>query len=216
MTHLKRQKAPSKWPIPRKGSAYIVRPLSDSRRGIPVLIVLRDLLKAAQNRREAKRAIHLREILVNSRVPRDEKKSLLLFDTLSIVPQKKHYRMEISKRGKFEVKEIGEGESTYKISKVVDKKILRGKKVQLNLGDGRNYLSDIKCGTNDSVLINLKENKIEKCLPLKENSRAVIFEGKHSGEEGIIRKIDREKSTAELECGDSAFSVLIKQLMVVG
>jgi len=41
--HLKRQQAPKNWPIFRKGTKYVVRPKFDTQKGIPLLIVLRDL-----------------------------------------------------------------------------------------------------------------------------------------------------------------------------
>ena len=53
--HLKRQFVPKKWPIYRKGTKYIVRPNSDINTGLPILVVLRDLLKIVQNKKETKR-----------------------------------------------------------------------------------------------------------------------------------------------------------------
>ena len=81
--HLKRQKVPKNWPIPRKGTAYVVRPNFE---GIPILVILRDMLKVVQNRKEAKKAIHQKQILMNNKPVTDEKNSMLLFDTISIVP----------------------------------------------------------------------------------------------------------------------------------
>jgi len=103
----------------------------------------------------------------------------------------------------------------FKISKIINKKILKGKKIQLNLGDGRNFLSDIKCSVNDSVLIDLKKRKIEKCLPLKEKAEILVFAGKHSGKKGKINKMDLKKKTAELLFKDGKINVLIKQLIVI-
>ena len=160
--HLKRQKVPKNYPVERKGTAYIVRANFDYRKGMPLLVVLRDILKVARTKKEVKRAIHSKNILVNNKNAVDEKNSVLLFDTLTLVPSKKHYRVELSEVGKFEIKEITESEANKKISKIVDKKTLKGKKTQLNLGDGRNFLSDIKCNINDSILINFKDKKIEK------------------------------------------------------
>ncbi|MEK6830329.1 MAG: KOW motif-containing protein [Nanoarchaeota archaeon] len=215
MSHLKRQEVPKNWPIPRKGTAYVVKPLSELSSSIPLLIILRNILNVAKNRREVKRSIHLTQILLNTKKVKDEKASLSLFDTLSIIPLKKNYRVELSEKGKFEIKEIKEGESNYKIAKITDKRTLRGKKTQLNLSDGRNFLSTIKCAVNDSGVINLKEGKIEKCLPLKENSRALVIAGKHAGETGVIRSIDKERKMVSLESKDASVNVLIKQLIII-
>jgi small subunit ribosomal protein S4e len=210
--HLKRQKAPKKWPITRKGTSFVVRPLSNLNGGIPLLIVMRDMLKIAQNRREVKRAIHEKNILVNLKPVKDERHSLLLFDLLTIVPENKNYRIEMTERGKFSVMEDKNSET--KVAKVKNKKMLKGKRIQLNLSDGNNFFSDIKCDVNDSVLIDLKENKIQKCLPLKEKANVFVFEGKHAGKRGIVNKIMNEKRIVELSKDKDIFNVLIKQLII--
>ena len=215
MSYLKRQKVPKNWPIKRKGTAYVVRPNFSINKGIPVLIILRDMLEVAQNRKEVKKAIHSKFILLNNKIVIDEKNNVLLFDVIKIIPSKKYYRMTLSDKGKFQLEEIKENETDKKIAKIINKKILKGKKVQINLSDGRNFISDIKCSTNDSVLIDLKEGKIEKCLPLKEKSKVIIFAGKHSGERGIIEKLDLEKKMAKVSEGKKTANILIKQLMVV-
>lgn len=215
MTHLKRQKVPRKWPIPKKGTKYVVRPNFDLDRGIPMLIVLRDILKVAQNRREVKRAIYLKQILVNNRILKNEKNSVLLFDTITIIPSKKHYRLELSEKGKFSVNEIKETQSNSKISKITDKKILKGKKIQLNLSDGRNLISNIKCNVKDSILINFKDKKITKCLPLEEKAKVVVFAGKHTGKQGTIKKLKPERKMASIISKKEDINVLIKQIMVI-
>src|SRR3989344_3030038 len=189
MTHLKRQNAPKSWPIPRKGTTFVVRPNFGFSKGIPLLIILRDMLKIAENKKEVKKAIYMKNIIINGRTARDEKEGIFLFDTLNIIPTKKHYRIILSQKGKFDLEEIKEHESDYKISKIIGKKILKGKEVQLNLSDGRNFLSDIKCKVNDSILINLKNKKIEK--------------------------IDLEKKIASINKGNENINVLIKQFMVI-
>ncbi len=213
--HLKRQTIPKSWPIYRKGTKYVVRPRVDIKKGIPVLIVLRDILKIVQNRKEAKKAIHMKYVLLNNKLVTDERNSVLLFDVLTLKPLKKSYRVELSDKKKIEVNEIKEKESNNKIAKIMDKKILKGKKTQLNLSDGKNFLSDIQCNINDSVLINFKEKKIETCIPLKKNSEAFVFAGKHTGEQGLVKKINMEKKMAELNVNGKLISVLIKQILAI-
>jgi len=212
--HLKRQEVPKSWPIYRKGTKYVVKPKAALEQGVPLLLVLRDMLHIVRNRKEAKKAVSSKQILVNNRIPKDEKKIIFLFDTISIIPLNKNYRLDLSEKGKFILKEINEKELNKKIVKVVDKKVLKGKKIQLNLSDGRNLLSDINCKTNDSLLINFKEKKAEKCIPLKQGMNAIVFSGKHAGKRGKIRDIDLQKKIIGLEVGDKIINVLIKQMMV--
>lgn len=215
MAHLKRQAIPKNWPIRRKGTKFVVKPRS--RKGIPLLMVLRNLLKIAQTRKEVKKAIHRKHLLINNKIVKDEKIGMTLFDTLSLVPSKTHYILGLSEKGKFELKSIKENEANKKIVKIIDKKILKGKKIQLNLSDGRNFLStpQLTCKPNDSILINFKDKKIEKCLPLEEKSNVVIFAGKHAGETGKIEEINKERKMAIIKNGKEKSNILIKQLMVV-
>lgn len=215
MSHWKRQSTPNSWPIERKGSTYVVKPRFSVKEGVPILIVLRDMLKIAQNRSEVKRIIHLRQVLVNERLVRDERNNLLFFDTINIIPLKEHYRLELSENGKFYLNKIKEGEANKKIAKIINKKMLKEKKIQLNLSDGRNFLSELKCNVNDSVTINLKEGKIEKCLPLKEKTKVVIFAGKHIGNTGEIEKLNPEEKIAKVKIEGKEINILINQLMVV-
>jgi small subunit ribosomal protein S4e len=214
--HLKRNKVPKSWPITRKGSTFVVRPSGSLKEGVPILVFLRDMLKVAQNRKEVKKALYEKKVFLNQRPIADEKQVVLFYDIITIVPAKKNFRLEISTRGKFEAREIKEDDARKKIAKVIDKKVLKGKKVQINLNDGNNFISDIKCKVNDSVIINLDKKHIEKSVPLEEKRSAVIFAGKHAGKEGIIEKIIAEKKSTEIKTGDGEkVSVLIKQMMAV-
>ena len=97
----------------------------------------------------------------------------------------------------------------------MDKKILKGKKVQLNLRGGGNYLSNLKCDIGDSVIVDLKNKKIMKNIPLKEKSKVIIVEGKHSGKEGVIDKIKKERKMAKISTNGKEINVLIKQIMAI-
>lgn len=215
MTHLKRQEMPKTWPVRRKGTAYIVRPKFGLKKGIPLLIVLRDILKVAKDRKEVKKAIYEKKILINSRSGRNEKEVLQLFDSLCLIPSKKYYRITLSEKGKFKLEEIKENDSEEKISKVINKKILKGKKIQLNLSDGRNFFSDIKCKVNDSVIVDLKNKKIKECLSLNKEAEAFIIEGKHTGKKGKIIGFSENNKMVELKMGNDKKSVLIKHIMVI-
>ena len=214
MKHLKRQKMPKSWPIARKGTKYVVRPNFGLKTGVPLLVVLRDMLKIAKNRKEVKKAIHEKKVLINNKISRDEKDSIQLFDKISLASSKKYYKMNLSDKGKFVLEEIKEEEANQKIAKIINKKTLKGKKVQLNLGDGRNFISDIKCKVNDSVSIDFKKKKIKKCLPLEKNAKIVVIAGKHSGKRGTLIELKSERKMAELKIDSKKMNILIKQLIV--
>lgn len=210
--HMKRHEAPKSWPIPRKGTTFVITKNSN---GLPLLIVLRDILKIAQNRKEVKFAIHEKNLLISNKLVIDDKISMELFDTLSIIPSKKHYRLVLTEKGKYGLEEIEEKDSKTKITKIIGKKSLSDKKTQLNMYDGRNYLSELKCNVNDSVILDLEKNKVSKILPLKEKSKIIVTGGKHAGAQGKIVKIIPEFKLVEIESEKDKFNVLIKHLMVL-
>src|SRR3989344_1623606 len=107
MSYLKRQKAPTKWPIRKKGTAYVVRTYNLNR-GIPALVILRDMMGIVENRKELKKAMNDENVLINEKPLIDEKKSILLYDVITFKPSKKYYRLDLSKKGKFEIVEIKE------------------------------------------------------------------------------------------------------------
>ena len=209
---MKRQNVPKNWPIKRKGTKFVVK---GDEKGIPLVVALRDVLKIAKNSREVKKAVSKNEILISTKPAKDEKKMVRLLDTLTIVPSKKSYRIGLSKFGKFNIEEIKDSEKIKKVAKIINKKILKGKKVQINLWDGRNFLYDKKCKVNDSVLIDLSKNKIESVIPLKEKSNILVIGGKHTGKKGTIKKIDERLKMAEISVDKEIINVLIKQMMVI-
>lgn len=210
--HMKREVVPNNWPIPRKGTTFVVKKNGN---GIPVLVVLREMLRLAQNRKEVKMAIHKKDLMISNKLVNDEKKSLELFDVLTIIPAKKNYRLTLNEKGKYTTVEIKDKEATTKVSKIIGKKLLSGKKTQISLMDGRNFLSEEKCKVNDSVVVDLKKNEIKKILELKEKSNVLIFAGKHAGYTGSITKLIPEYKMAEIKTKDKTFKALIKQLVVL-
>lgn len=209
---MKRNAVPKIWPIPRKGTKFVIKA---GTRELPIVVAMRDMLKIAKNRKEVKKAIHEKKLLISGRVVKDDKAVMCLFDVLTIIPSKQNYSLRLSEKGKFKLEEISEKDSKQKVSKVSGKKKLKGKKTQLNLLDGRNILEEKTCSVNDSVVLDLSKKKIVKILSLKEKANALIIEGKHAGERGIIEKIKPELKMVELVSKDKKTNVLIKQLMVL-
>lgn len=210
--HTKIQQTPRKWPVPRKGTTFIARALSNRREGIPAVVLIRDVLKIAQNKKEVKKAINSGKILLNWRKINDEKNSVSLFDVITIVPNEKNYRLVIGKNGKFAAEEAKNPE--VKTSKIINKKLLKGGKVQANLLDGSNFITDLKCSANDSAIVDLKNRKIERIVPLKDNSNAMVFEGKHAGEKGKVISIDKKHNIVEIDVEGRKVNALIKQVII--
>lgn len=182
---IKRNKMPTSWPAERKGPKYVAVAGYYREKGIPLLFVLREILKLAKTRREAKKILNKGEVKINNTIRKNDDFPVKVFDVVSFDRTKKHYRLQILNR-KFVLNEIDEKDAGKKIVRIVGKKNLRGTKCQINLSDGTNFLFDKEASVGDSVVLNTKENKIEKVLPLKEKSKIEVVRGKHAGKKGQV------------------------------
>ena len=210
--YVKRQKIPKTWPLPRKGTKYLAVPKHNIKAGIPVIIILRDILKIVGTNKEAKKILNLKKVKVNHKIVRKERYSLTLFDVLSL--DDKNFKVVLEKK-KFGIVEVKGKDAEEKIVKVIGKKTVKKGALQVNLSDGRNYLikEDVKVG--DSVVLNLKENKISEILPFEKGAKIIFVTGKHIGEKGIIENIDEKKKIIELKVDSEKINGKQESLLVI-
>jgi len=216
--HIKKNKMPRLWPIPRKGlkEKFVAIPSHATSKGISLLFILRNILKIAKTRKEA-RYITLNGMLtVNNKVRKEVDFPVQLFDTIGLKKAKLNYRLIILNR-KFNLEEISEKEAETKITKVTGKRTLGKNKVQMNLSDGQNIITSEKFSLGDSIIFNTKTNKIEKVLPLKKGASIEIISGKHAGEKGELlgfEKLSRGKNNL-VKLGDREVSLPQKTIFVI-
>ena len=66
--HLKRLDMPKTWQIKRKGIAYVARPKPgphNFKLGLPLTVMLRDIMKIAKTKRDVKNILNNNEVLVD-------------------------------------------------------------------------------------------------------------------------------------------------------
>jgi len=204
--HLKRKDIPKTWPVPKKGTKYLVSP---AEKGLPILLAVRNMIKFAENKKEVKKILNAKLILVNNKIVRNIKFALKLFDVLRLKDE--YYRLTI-KNKKYSFEEIKEKEGKEKIVKIIGKKICKGKKVQINLDDGRNFFTKEKFKIGDSVLVDFKEG-IKKFISLKEKSKVFVKKGKYIGKIGMIEKLSNK--LAEIKIDDERINVNLDSLIAI-
>lgn len=189
--HLKRLAMPKTWPLPKKVAKFIVVPKGKAKHySIALAVFLRDFLKEVNTFKEAKKVIKEGNIEVNGKIVKDEKFALTIFDRIFIKKLGKYFTIHLNKKGKLEVKEISQEKYQYKISKIIGKTVLKKGKIQLNLYDGWNLIAEkdnFKVG--DSVMVKIKDKKIEKILPLQKNATVFLIKGKHAGKIGKVLEV---------------------------
>ncbi len=194
-THQKRVAAPISWPITRKTYHWVVgaNPGAHSTEtGIPLLVVVRDILKIANNAREAKRIINEKNSCIDGVIRTDYKYMVGLFDIISLPATNEYYRVLFDSKNRFKL--FKEDANAGKLCRINNKTIVRKGAVQLNLHDGTNVLASNDYKTFDTVILDT-DRKIMKHIGYKTGNLAMIVGGEHSGEIGKIKQIRKVRGS---------------------
>jgi len=207
--HLTRTQVSRRLPVPRKGTKYLARASSHFREGVPVVVALRDMLKLARTSKEVKKMVNDKLIKINGKEVRDIKESLRLFGVLEA---DKIYEVIILPTGRFKLEET---KSTSRFCKIVNKTVLRKNKVQLNLHDGTNIISDKKDKINVGYSVELDFNgKIKNILPIEKGKKVFVISGGSLGLKGKIQKVEGGKVTIEFDGKDKEVELDASHVMV--
>lgn len=190
--HLKRIPAPKTWIIDRQSNKFIIRPKPGTHalsEGMALGTIIRDELKLASTLAETKKVLVNNEILIDGKRRKEYRFIVGLFDVIKIPAAKQNYRILLDCKGRITIIPINESESHFKICKVIGKTALPGSKVQVNLHDGKNILTETKVKTGDSLIVTLPDYKIKEVLPLTAGASVFLTKGKHNGDLGKFKEI---------------------------
>ena len=203
--HLKRKPAPKFWPIHRKEAVWTVKPKPGPHplsRCIPLALVVRDILKFAKTRKEAKTIISQGKIKVNGKVQREELFPTGLMDVISILDSEKTYRVLPSEKGLI-LHPIETDEAEFKLCRIENKTVVKDGHVQLNLHDGRSMLIRVDdpkkpeedvYQTLDTLKLSIPEQEFMEHMKLTVGAPAIIIGGKNVGKYGKITAIEEKPS----------------------
>jgi len=221
--HLKRLAAPRTMKIHRKESKLTIRSSPGPHpfeKALPLGLVIRDYLGLCDSYHEAKRIISAGNILVDGVKRKEYKFPCGLMDVVSIPAMKKHYRILFDRRGKLVLVPIQDIDATWKLHRIQNKTILRGKKIQLNLHDGRNTLVDKDTyKTGDVLKINFADKKISEVYKFEKGTVAMIIGGSHIGEVANIEELQlvaSSKPNLTILKSDKEFSTIADHVFPIG
>jgi small subunit ribosomal protein S4e len=219
--HLKRMAAPKSWAVPRKTSHWITKPSPGphgTRESMPLLAVVRDMLKLCDNSREARFIIGSRTISVDGKIVTNYKFPVGLMDVVTVLKTKQSFRMLIDYKAKLQLIPIDDSEKDWKLARVDDKKVVRKGKVQLNMHDGRCILlPKDQYRTGDVLKIELPSQKIMKAFKLDKGSIAFLVGGSHPGSVQIIENYQIKRGSApNLVTFKEGFETVKENVFVIG
>ncbi len=186
-SHLKKLVAPKTWKIKRKTSTFIIRPKPGGHAmnmSIPLKKVMFDIEKA-ETMREASYILHNHTVNVDARKKTDPAFPVGLFDIITFPEINEAYTIVINSWGKLVLKKLNAPKSDKKLIKIVNKRKVKGNKVQVETYCGRNLMVDdkeaSKFKTGDSLMIKLPEQKIVDHKKLEKGAKVYLTKGSHVG-----------------------------------
>jgi small subunit ribosomal protein S4e len=219
--HQKRVTVPASWPISRKTNAWVAKTSAGphtSAESMPLVVIIRDLLKIVDNAREAKRVLNEGKVLVDGRVQKDFKLPVGIFDVISVPLLDQQYRMLKDEKGMFYLSLLESG-VVRKLARIENKTVIKGKKQQLNLSDGSNKLAEGEFKVGDSLVLSIPEKNVEDRIEFKVGNLAMVVGGKHSGQTGKIKEIITVKSSQSnrvIISGDKEFETIEEYVYMIG
>ncbi|MFX0056761.1 MAG: 30S ribosomal protein S4e [Candidatus Hodarchaeota archaeon] len=229
---LKRLNTPKYLQIKKKHGRFFVKPSPgphSSRFCLPLLHIVRDLLKIVNSHREAKKLIGLGYFKVDGKVVKDKSYPVGLMDVLSIENMKKYYRILPDSHDGLILHEISEKESNFKLCRIIQKTTIKGGHIQLNLHDGRNILLRVKDPKNpkedvykrmDVLKISIPDQEILKLLKFKAGNLAIIMSGKNIGQIGkiinILKRFGPKASTVSIQHNSEHTETLYDYTFIIG
>jgi small subunit ribosomal protein S4e len=221
--HLKRLAAPRVLRLHRKERALTIRaapgphPLELA---IPIGLVVRDYLSLCDTYKEARKIVSNGDILVDGVKRKNIKFPCGLMDVISIPKMRKNVRILFDRNGKLALVPISESDAEWKLCRIQNKTIVKGKKVQLNLHDGKNKLVEKdEYKTGDVLKISFKENNIDDVYRFDKGTVSMIIGGTHIGEIASIEEIQVVASSkpnlAKMK-GEKEFSTIAEHVFPIG
>ena len=219
--HLKRLAVPRVWSIPKKNHVWAVKQSPGPHSiesSVPLLIMIRDMLKYCDTAREGRQLIGERNIQIDGRVVTNYKMPVGFMDVLSLPKSKENFRALMDSKGKIRPIRISKDRASWKLVKITNLTVIKEGKTQINCHDGRNILVNKgKYKAGDVLKIELPSQKILDNYPLEKGNVAMIIGGKHSGQIGTIEKytVVRGPKSNLVEFSEG-FSTIKDHVFVVG
>ena len=207
--HQKRLAVPNSWPVERKEATYTTKAAAGphGEDGVPLLIVLRDVLGYVDSKKEARYALGQNSVQINGDPISDVRRPVGMFDILAFQEREEYYRVFPDEGGRLSLTPVDESSAGSKLGKIVGKTQITGGDTQLALHDGATLLVEdaTEYDTNDSIVVSNDGDEIVAHFTYEEGALVTAVRGSHAGRIGTIDEI-------QVTPGSSANNVLINAL----
>ena len=223
--HQKRLAVPKSWPVERKEETYTTKAAAGphGEAGVPLLIVLRDVLGYVDSKKEARYALGQDSVLVNGEAISDERQPIGMFDILAFVEREEYYRVFPDEGGRLSLTEIDADSAGSKLGKIVGKTQVPGGDTQLALHDGQTLLVEdaTTYDGNDSIVVSNDGGEVVAHFTYEEGALVTAVSGAHAGRIGTIDEIQVTPGSSpnnvliDAEGGDDRFETIEEYVVVI-
>ncbi|MCU4752880.1 30S ribosomal protein S4e [Halobacteria archaeon AArc-curdl1] len=220
--HQKRLSVPKSWPVERKTNVFTVKARAGphGEAGVPLVIILRDVLGYVDSKKEARYALSQDAILVNGEPINDEKRPIGMFDIVAFPQREEYYRVFPDEGGRLALTEIDAEAADGRLGKVTGKQQVKGGNTQLTLHDGTNVtVHDGDYNAKDSIVIGNEDKSIVAHFPYEEGALVTAVAGNHGGKIGELVEIDvtlgSGSNIVTIETDDETFETVEEYVVVI-
>jgi len=222
--HLKRLNAPSHWMLDKLGGVYAVRPRAGPHRlleSIPLSLIIRNRLKYALSNKEVNYVTKQRFIKVDGRIRTDPKFPAGFMDVISIEKTGDRYRLLYNTKGKFILHKIKGNEVGIKVCRIKRRGYAPNRTPYVSTHDGRTLrFPDPNIGVGDSVLVDVKTNKVLEWAKLKPGALVAVTGGSNTGRIGVLVDVERHPGSFDIvhikDSDGSQFATRSQNAFVIG
>jgi small subunit ribosomal protein S4e len=192
--HQKRLSVPKSWPVERKTETFTVKADAGphGEEGVPLVVLLRDVLGYVDSKKEARYALNQGSVLVNGDAVSDEQRPIGMFDIVVFEERGEQYRVFPDEGGRLALTSIDADSADAKLGKITGKQQVTGGDTQLALHDGQTLqLADAsEYAAKDSVVVDFEDDEIVAHFSYEEGALVTAVRGSHAGEIGEVADID--------------------------
>jgi small subunit ribosomal protein S4e len=191
------------------------------RESLPIIVLLRNRLKYALNKRDVINIVMQRCVKVDGKVRTDTNYPSGFMDVIQIEKTGENFRLLYDAKGRFAVHRISDVEAKYKLCKV--------RKLQLGIKgipyivthDGRTIrYPDPLIRANDTVKLDLSTGKIDEFVKFETGNVAIITGGHNMGRVGTITHRERHMGGFDIvhlkDANDNVFATRLGNVFAIG
>jgi len=221
--HQKRLSVPKSWPVERKTETFTTAAGAGphGKDGVPLVILLRDVLGYVDSKKEARYALNQDTVLVNGDAVSDESIPIGMFDILAFTEREEYYRVFPDEGGRLALTPIDADAAGSKLGKIEDKRQVPGGETQLNLHDGRNLTVEdgSEYSGGDSIVVDNESGEVVAHFPYEEGALVTAVRGQHAGDIGEVSEIQvtpgSGSNNVSVDTDDGSFETVEEYVVVI-